>query len=87
MLAARGDSRLRSGAARGPVRDIDGQSVQGADLLGRATRSYDGSRKVKNRKPSIVTDTMGLLIVVVVLASSVQRRDGASGRNETQVIG
>jgi len=56
---------------------IDSQSVKGADTVGRATRGYDAGKKVNGRQRFIVTDTMGLLIVVVVLAASVRDRDGA----------
>jgi transposase len=56
---------------------IDSQSVKGADTVGRQTRGYDAGKKVNGRKRFIVTDTLGLLLVVVVLAASVQDRDGA----------
>jgi transposase len=56
---------------------IDSQSVKGADTVGRGTRGYDAGKKVNGRKRFIVTDTLGLLIVVCVMAASVQDRDGA----------
>jgi transposase len=56
---------------------IDSQSVKGADTVGRDTRGYDAGKKINGRKRFIVTDTLGLLLVVVVLAASVQDRDGA----------
>lgn len=56
---------------------IDSQSVKGADTVGRDTRGYDAGKKVNGRKRFIVTDTLGLLLVVVVLSASVQDRDGA----------
>jgi hypothetical protein len=56
---------------------IDSQSVQGADTVGRDTRGYDAGKKVNGRKRFIVTDTLGLLLTVVVLTASVQDRDGA----------
>jgi transposase len=56
---------------------IDSQSVKGADTVGRGSRGYDAGKKINGRKRFIVTDTLGLLIVVVVLAASVQDRDGA----------
>jgi transposase len=79
MLAAvRGELRARDGRAVEPTAGIiDSQSVRGADTVGRATRGYDAGKKVNGRKRFIVTDTMGLLVVVVVLAASVQDRDGA----------
>jgi transposase len=56
---------------------IDSQSVKGADTVGRDTRGYDAGKKINGRKRFIVTDTLGLLIVVSVVAASVQDRDGA----------
>ena len=56
---------------------IDSQSVKGADTVGRDTRGYDAGKKVNGRKRFIVTDTLGLLLTVVVLTAGVQDRDGA----------
>jgi transposase len=56
---------------------IDSQSVKGADTVGRGTRGYDAGKKVNGRKRFIVTDTLGLLVVVCVMAASWQDRDGA----------
>jgi transposase len=56
---------------------IDSQSVKGADTVGRDTRGYDAGKKINGRKRFIVTDTLGLLLVVGVLSASVQDRDGA----------
>jgi transposase len=75
-------------ALRAAVRDADGrdpmasagivdaQSVNGADTVGSATRGYDAGKKVNGRKRHVVTDTLGLLVVVLVTAASVQDRDG-----------
>ena len=49
--------------------------MRGADTVGRGTRGYDAGKRINGRQRFIVTDTMGLLIVVVVLAPSVQDRD------------
>ena len=56
---------------------IDSQSVKGADTVGCDSRGYDAGKKINGRKRFIVPVTLGLLIVVVVLAASVQDRDGA----------
>lgn len=56
---------------------IDSQSVKGADTVGRDTRGYDAGKKINGRKRFIVTDTLGLLLCVVVLSASLQDRDGA----------
>src|SRR5512144_655079 len=57
---------------------VDAQSVKGADTVGRATRGYDAGKKVNGRKRHIVVDTLGLLLVVLVTAASVQDRDGGA---------
>lgn len=56
---------------------IDSQSVKGADTVGRDTRGYDAGKKINGRKRFIVTDTLGLLVTVCVLAACWQDRDGA----------
>jgi len=56
---------------------IDSQSVKGADTVGADTRGYDAGKKVKGRKRFITTDTLGLLLCVVVCSARVQDRDGA----------
>jgi transposase len=43
----------------------------------RDSRGYDAAKRINGRKRFIVTDTLGLLIVVAVMAASVQDRDGA----------
>jgi len=57
---------------------IDSQSLRGADTVSKATRGYDAGKKVEGRKRHIVTDTLGLLLVVMVTAASVQDRDGGA---------
>src|SRR4051794_40155887 len=56
---------------------IDSQAVKGADTVGRESRGYDAAKRINGRKRFIVTDTLWLLIVVAVMAASVQDRDGA----------
>lgn len=58
---------------------IDSQSVKGADTVGVASRGYDAGKKVNGRKRFIVTDTLGLLVAVWVVAASWQDRDGGKG--------
>jgi transposase len=79
MLAAlREQARVQQGRNPQPSAGIiDSQGVKGADTVGRDSRGYDAGKKINGRKRFIVTDTLGLLIVVVVLAASVQDRDGA----------
>jgi transposase len=47
---------------------IDSQSVKGADTVGRDSRGYDAGKKINGRKRFIVTDTLGLLLTVMVPA-------------------
>ena len=56
---------------------VDSQSVKGADTVGAESRGYDAGKKINGRKRHIVVDTVGLLLVVMVTAASVQDRDGA----------
>jgi transposase len=73
--------RLRDADGRDPMASaaiVDAQSVKGADTVGRATRGYDAGKKVNGRKRHIVVDTLGLLLVVLVTAASVQDRDGGA---------
>jgi hypothetical protein len=44
--------------------------VQGADTVGRDTCGYDAGKKINGRKRFIVTDTLGLLLTVVVRYSA-----------------
>ncbi|GAB2509336.1 transposase [Nocardiopsis aegyptia] len=72
--------RLRTAQGRGGEPSagiIDSQSAKGADTVGQPTRGYDAGKKVNGRKRFIVTDTLGLLLVVCVMAASVQDRGGA----------
>jgi transposase len=73
--------RLRDGEGRDPMASagiVDAQSVQAADTVSSATRGYDAGKKVNGRKRHIVVDTVGLLLVVLVTAASVQDRDGGA---------
>lgn len=79
MLAAlREQARIQQGRNPQPSAGIiDSQSVKGADTIGRDSRGYDAGKRINGGKRFIVIDTLSLLIVVVVLAASVQDRDGA----------
>jgi transposase len=53
---------------------IDSQSVRAAETVGRSSRGYDAGKKVNGRKRHIAVDTIGLLLVVMVSAASMQDR-------------
>ena len=74
----RGQVRIAEGRDPEPSAGIiDSQSVKGADTVGADSRGYDAGKKINGRKRFIVTDTLGLLVVVCVMAASWQDRDGA----------
>jgi transposase len=56
---------------------IDAQSVRASAFVPRASSGYDGGKKVPGRKRHIVTDTLGLLLVIAVTAANVGDRDAA----------
>lgn len=75
-------ANVRDRAGRDPMASagiVDAQAVKGADTVGRDSRGYDAGKKVNGRKRHVVVDTMGLLIVVLVTAASLQDRDGGRG--------
>lgn len=74
----RGRIRVACGRAETPTAAvIDSQSVKAAETVGAAACGYDGGKKIKGQKRHIAVDTLGLLLMVVVTAASVQDRDGA----------
>ncbi|WP_447009969.1 IS5 family transposase [Saccharothrix hoggarensis] len=56
---------------------VDSQSMRAAATVGRATRGWDGGKKVAGRKRHIVVDTLGLLVAVLVTPASTQDRVAA----------
>jgi transposase len=56
---------------------IDSQSLRAAETVGVDTRGFDAGKKVPGRKRHVIVDCLGLLLVVMVTAASVQDRDGA----------
>ncbi|MEU9919387.1 transposase [Streptomyces sp. NPDC051001] len=74
----RGKVREREGREAGPTARIDAQSVRAAATVPTASRGYDGGKKVPGRKRHIVTDTLGLLLVVAVTAPNIGDRDAAA---------
>ena len=54
---------------------LDSQSVKTSPQGGE--KGFDAGKKVKGRKRHLVTDTLGLLLAVLITAASVQDRDAA----------
>jgi len=54
---------------------LDSQSVKTSAQGG--PKGYDAGKKVKGRKRHLVTDTLGLLVAVLITAASTQDRDAA----------
>ncbi|MEU4796736.1 IS5 family transposase [Streptomyces sp. NPDC023327] len=76
----RGKVREREGREAEPTTGIiDAQSVRAAATVPAASRGYGGGKKVPGRKRHIVTDTLGLLLVVCVTAADIGDRDAAAG--------
>jgi transposase len=68
--------REREGRVAEPTATIiDAQSVKNSPQGG--PKGYDAGKKVKGRKRHLATDTIGLLLVVMVTVASVQDRDAA----------
>lgn len=70
-------TRLKSGRKEQPTLGIiDAQSVK-STLVSSESKGFDAGKKVKGIKRHIITDTMGLILAVVIQSASVQDRDGA----------
>lgn len=58
---------------------IDAQSVKAAASVPAASRGYDGGKQVNGRKRHVVTDCLGLILVVAVTAANIGDREAATG--------
>jgi len=54
---------------------IDSQSIKTSSMT--KEKGYDGGKKVQGRKRHIVTDTLGLLMAIVIHGADIQDREGA----------
>ncbi|MHC0429498.1 IS5 family transposase [Streptomyces sp. O3] len=69
---------------RGPQREptvavIDSQSVKTAASVPAASRGYDGGKKINGRRRHVITDSLGLLLMVLVTAGNITDRQAARG--------
>lgn len=72
----RAQVRKKAGKHKHPTAGcLDSQSVKTTAIGGE--RGYDKGKNIKGRKRHLLVDTLGLLMIVVVTAASVQDRDGA----------
>ena len=73
----RGKVREQAGRAAEPTAAIiDAQSVKTSGNVAESSQGIDAGKKIKGRKRHIATDALGLLLVAVVTAASVQDTNG-----------
>jgi transposase len=71
--------KVREQAGRSPeptAAIIDARVVKASSNAPEATQGYDAGKRTKGRKQHIATDTLGLLLAVVITAASVQDTNG-----------
>jgi transposase len=69
--------REQAGRSPGPSAALmDAQSVKTSSNVPESSQGIDAGKKIKGRKRHIATDTLGLLLVVLVTAASVQDTPG-----------
>ncbi|RIK55096.1 hypothetical protein DCC62_31525 [candidate division KSB1 bacterium] len=54
---------------------MDSQSVKATEMS--PARGYDAGKKVSGIKRHLLVDTLGLVVMVMVLTANIQDRDGA----------
>lgn len=76
--------RLRDGVRRAEGRNaeptaaiVDSQSVKADATVQNGSRGYDGGKKINGRKRHLITDCLGLLLMVLVTPASTTDRDAA----------
>ncbi|MEV8529404.1 IS5 family transposase [Streptomyces sp. NPDC052000] len=74
----RGCARQAAGREAEPTAGIiDSQSVKGAASVPASSRGYDGGKKINGRRRHVITDSIGLLLMVLVTAGNVTDRQAA----------
>ena len=78
--------RTAAGRAAEPTAAlVDSQSIRTSNNVPEASQGIDAGKRIKGRKRHIVTDTMGLLLVVMVTAAGIQ--DTTGGRLLMDAVG
>ena len=73
----RGKARERAGRAAEPTAAIiDARVVKTSSNAPEGSSGYDAGKRTKGRKQNIATDTLGLLLALVITAASVQDTNG-----------
>jgi len=73
----RGKARERAGRAAEPTAAIiDARVVKTSSNAPGGSTGYDAGKRTKGRKQNIATDTLGLLLALVITAASVQDTNG-----------
>jgi transposase len=81
----RGRVRRAAGRTEEPSAAIlDSQTVKTSGNVPEATQGIDAGKRIKGRKRHVATDVLGLLLVVLVTAASVQ--DTVAGRRVVQEL-
>ncbi|MFE7760908.1 IS5 family transposase [Streptomyces sp. NPDC057438] len=71
---------VRQAEGRGPEPSaavVDSQSVKADATVAHTSREFDAGKKINGRKWHLLTDTLGLLLAVLVTPASVTDQDGA----------
>ena len=76
----RGEVRTAEGREVEPTAAvIDSQSVKAAASVPAVSRGYDGGKKINGRRRHVITDCLGLVLMVLVCAADVTDRQAARG--------
>ncbi|MDJ0386455.1 IS5 family transposase [Streptomyces sp. G-G2] len=74
----RGKVRIAEGREAEPTAAIiDSQSVKAAASVPAGSRGYDGGKKINGRRRHVITDCLGMILMVLVTAGNVTDRQAA----------